>query len=353
MDDSAGPGNAARILPASPTCGSLLPEGGLDGLAHRVLRRPPADPAGRSYRRKSSIVLLQTAAQAEELASADATTTKTLDDIEALLASLKSSSLLVGAPSSPAMPKLPSTVEAPAVAAQRSRSLVKSRFMDVHNNAAAAVASEGGVAGPAAAAAEFGSNSSNVFLQNKPLPPQQPLRQGMARPPPRRNASCPLLLTSAASLISRAPSLKAAGSRGSSGSLQAPRACNNGDDDNDSDDDDGMRLTAETSGTSLSGRAAAARGGSVFLPGSVGITSAVIEPGRSSLPAVITGAQAKMKQPSVYFFTAALAAMRGASAASSPGELTQRTLSMPTRLLPSIGVSKCPAQPSTPRTPRS
>ena len=322
-------------------------------MAHRVLRRPPADPAGRSYRRKSSIVLLQTAAQAEELASADATTTKTLDDIEALLASLKSSSLLVGAPSSPAMLKLPSTGEAPAVAAQRSWSLVKSRFMDVHNNAAAAVASEGGVAGPAAAAAELGSNSSNVFLQNKPLPPQQPIRQGMARPPPRRNASCPLLLTSAASLISRAPSLKAAGSRGSSGSLQAPRACNNGDGDSSDDDDDDMLLTpAETSaGTSASGRAAAARRGSVFLPGSVGMTPA--EPGRSLLPAVITGAQAKTKPPSVSFFTAALAAMRGASAVSSPGELTQRTLSMPTRLLPSIGVSKCPAQPSTLRTPRS
>ena len=183
MDDHAGPGNdaEARILPetASPTCGSIFPAEGQDGsTAHRVLRRPPADPAGRSYRRKSSIVLLQTAAQAEELASADATTTKTLDDIEALLASLKSSSLLVGAPSAPAVPRMPTAAEMPAaVAAQRSWSLVKSRFMDVHNNAAAA---EGSAAGPAAAAEELGGDSSltgfnNALLQNKPLPPLQQL----------------------------------------------------------------------------------------------------------------------------------------------------------------------------------
>ena len=119
-----------------------------------------------------------TAAQAEELASADATTTKTLDDIEALLASLKSSSLLVGAPSAPAVPRMPTAAEMPAaVAAQRSWSLVKSRFMDVHNNAAAA---EGSAAGPAAAAEELGGDSSltgfnNALLQNKPLPPLQQL----------------------------------------------------------------------------------------------------------------------------------------------------------------------------------
>ena len=403
--------------------GCPLPESGIDS-TNILLPRPPAAPGGRSYRRRDSILLMQTAAQAEQLASADATTTKTLDNIEALLASLKSSSL-GSAPVEPATPKppdMPASAPSPKV-------MVKSRFMDVHTNAAAeisgaapkvrkilrrssctalpyhtssgATASDGmepgspveegcllrdpldsplqssrggpsrpvgslaavrhsrssltsgggSTAGPAALSAELSGNSltsggGKALSPIKPFPQQQ-LRQGMAggiaRPPPRRNVSCSLLLSSAAIPMSRASSLMAS-PRVSSGSLQMLGAINN--DDDESDDDDGMRLTSEASGTSVSSTAAAARRGSVFLPGSAGVAAA--DPGRSSLPSGLSGAQANMKQPSVSFFANALA-IRRASSTAGPGELPQLSLSAGGQLLPSIGISNCVTQPSTPR----
>ena len=406
--------------------GCPLPESGIDDSAKILLPRPPAAPGGRGYRRRDSILLMQTATQAGELASADATTTKTLDDIEALLASLKSSSLTVSAPSAPATPKPPDM----AAAAPSPKVMVKSRFMDVHTNNVAeggaapkvrkilrrssctalpyhassgATASDGiepgspteegsftcapldsplqtARSGPAArpvgslaavrhcrssltsggggysaagpAAVELSSNSltsggGKGLLPIKPFPQQQ-LRQGMAggmaRPPPRRNVSCSLLPSSAAIPMSRASSLMAS-PRVSSGSSQALGAyCN--DDDASDDDDDSVQLAAEASGTSISGRAAAARRGSVFLPGAVGAAAA--EPGRSSLPSGLSGAQANMKQPSVSFFANALA-IRRASSTAGPGELPQLSLSVGGQLLPSIGVSNCVTQPSTPR----
>ena len=440
MDESAENHDTAMVITASagvntPTSGSLLPSSGslpmvtlpedgvLDGSASRVLPRPPAAPAGRSYRRKDSMILMHSAAQAEELASADATTTKTLDDIEALLASLKSPSLAVSAPSAPSTPKPQDT---PAVLSPKV--VVKSRFMDYNNAAAEEVgagprfrgkvrrhssctsflnssgatafdrvepggslsSAEGGgclsrdsldspllsprvdptrpagslavvrhsqssitvsggavcgAAGPAAAALSGHSFSS----RGKPLSPTKPVQQqqqfrqgmggGMARPPPRRNASCCSLLPSqATTLMSRASSIKATPAV-SSGPLQVLGACNN--DDGDSDDDGaGMRLSPEASGASFSSSAAAARHGSIFLPGSVGVAAAAV-PGRSL---------SDMKQLSVSFFKNALAGRRASSTNLGELLLPQRALSMVQ--LPSIGVSKYAAQPCTNRTPR-
>ena len=139
--------------PSSPSCvpiqipmpGSLLTKAaGPQDSANSELPRAPAPPGGRGGRRRDSILLMQTAAQVHELAFADATTGKTLDEIAALLASLKASSL-VSAPVALAMPKLPmptatSSSELQPVSAviSRSWSLVKSKFMDVHNKATAA-----------------------------------------------------------------------------------------------------------------------------------------------------------------------------------------------------------------------
>ena len=417
----------------SPTSGSLLPPSGslpmvalpedgvLDGSASRVLPRPPVAPAGRSYRRKDSMMLMHSAAQAEELASADATTTKTLDDIEALLASLKSPSLAVSAPSAPSTPKPQDT---PAVLSPKV--VVKSRFMDYNNAAAEEVgagprfrgkvrrhssctsflnssgatafdrvepgsplsAAEGGgclsrdsldspllsprvdPARPAgslavvrhsrsshtsggdscaAGAAAMALSGHSFSSRGKPLSPTKPVQQqqqlrqgmggGMARPPPRRNASCCSLLPSqATTLMSRASSIKATPAV-SSGPLQVLGACNN--DDGDSDDDGaGMRLSPEASGASFSSSAAAARHGSIFLPGSVGVAAAAV-PGRSL---------SDMKQLSVSFFKNALAGRRASSTNLGELLLPQRALSMVQ--LPSIGISKYAAQPCTNCTPR-
>lgn len=421
---------ASAEPPASPTARCLLPDGEIDDSANDVLPQPPVAPVGRSYRRRrDSIVLMHTKAQAEELASADATTTKTLDDIEALLTSLKTTSM-VSAPKPPAPLDMPAAVASQKIA-------VKSRFMDYSNNAAAEggtvlkfrgpvkrhsscaelscrissraavtddvgpgspitptfeagcltrdpsdsplLSPRGGLERPAVSLAavklsrssitsggdsccgsagpavvEFSGSSfssggkalspTNPFQQ---LQPRQGMAGGMPRPPPRRNTSCSLLPSSSTSPLSHASSLMVT-PRISSESSQVAEACHNNDDADSDGGDDGVQLTPEASvgASGFWSIAAAARRGSVFLPGSVGAATA--EPGRSSLPSgIILGAQANMKQPSAFFFANALAARR----ASSSTNLGRPQIAVPLGgvMLPSIGVSNCATQSSIPK----
>ena len=375
---------------------------------------------------------MQTAAQVHELAFADATTGKTLDEIAALLASLKASSL-VSAPVALAMPKLPPTTSSepqpvPAVLS-RSWSLVKSKFMDVHNKATAAEgdtaltfggevrrrssctqllpsyrasngdiasswmdpavsptpASEGGclprglmrlqslacparptgslavalrhsrssitgdsrsTAGPAALELSSGyslsASSGKALSPTKPSAQHQPrlavLGGGMARAPPRRNASCSLLPSSMATLVPRSTSVKVLSSRVLSGPSHLPAEAFN-DDDDDHDDYDGVQtlLASEASGSSIWSTASAARHDSIYLPGSAG--SAAVEPARYGRSSLSSG----VKQPPSSFITNLLANRQASS--TNPGKQPSgRTRSME-QLLPNVAGPKCAMHP--------